>query len=215
MIWFIFLPFLLFAEDTFLSSDHIAYKDEFLSLSGHVSIKHDLGVVKADVAEVTGLNKTSFLKALVKSNVEFFFKEDRLVADELILDSANGEVMAKGPTKLFGSKENFSLTCDGIAFFEKKDMKLKFTSNLTPILFSKGETKISSKKAYLTFENDEPTSITFDDGVDLSNGSIHGFAEKLVYNLKDQSLQGVGKVSFQLQSDETVNLLELWKKKTS
>jgi hypothetical protein len=215
MIWFLLLPFLLFAEDTFLSSDHIAYKDEYLSLTGHVSIKHDLGVVKADEAEVTGLNKTSFLKALVKSNVEFFFKEDRLIAEELLLDSTNGEVMAKGPTKLFGSKENFSLTCDGLTHFEKKDMKLKFTSNLAPILFSKGETKISSRKAYLTFENDEPSFITFDDGVDLSNGTIHGFAEKLVYDLKDQSLRGVGKVSFHLNSDETLNLLDLWKKKSS
>ncbi len=215
MIFFLLAPFVSLASDTFLSSDQISYKDKNLSLHGHVSIKHPLGIVTADEAEVSGLTESSFLQAILKSNVEFLFKEDRLVASELLLDSTKEEIVAKGPTTLYGSKENFSLTCDGETQFEKSSMKLTFTSKLLPISFSKGETLIHAKSAYLTFENDEPQTLVFTEGVDITNGSIKGNAGTLVYELKDHSLHGIGKVSFVLESDETVNLLDLWKKKPS
>ena len=215
MILFILAPFFLFASDTFLSSDEIAYKNENLALHGHVSIKHPLGTVTADEAEVSGLTESSFLQAMLKSNVEFFFKEDRLACNELLLDNTNEKVVATGPTKLFGSKENFSLTCDGTTEFEKETNKLTFKSKFLPIIFTKGETSIEAKSAFLTFENDEPKTLVFDQGVDLSNGSIKGNAETLVYELKDHSLHGVGKVSFVLESNDAEQLLELWKKKSS
>ncbi len=215
MIFLFFIPLILNAESTFLSSDQIAYKDENLSLHGHVSIKHPLGTATADEAEVSGLTGSTFLQAMLKSNVEFFFKEDRLIAKELVLDNEKGEVTAKGPTTLFGKSENFSLTCDGTAHFEKENNLLTFSSETSPISFTKGATHIHAKSAFLTFENDEPKTLTFNDGVDLSNGTITGSAEKLIYELKTHSLQGVGKVSFTLDSNETGNLLELWKKKSS
>jgi hypothetical protein len=215
MMLFLLAPLAIFASDTFLSSDQISYKDKNLSLHGHVSIKHPLGIVTADEAEVSGLTESSFLQALLKSNVEFLFKEDRLVANELLLDSTKEEIVATGPTTLYGSKENFSLSCDGETQFEKASMKLTFTSKVLPISFSKGETLIHAKSAYLTFENDEPHTLVFTEGVDISNGSIKGNAGTLVYELKDHSLHGMGKVSFVLESNETVNLLDLWKKKPS
>ncbi len=215
MIYLLLFPLFIFAADTFLSSDQISYKNENLTLQGHVSMKHTLGTVTADEAEVSGLTESSFLKAMLKSNVEFFFKEDRLTCNELLLDGTTDKVVANGPTTLLGSKENFSLTCDGTTEFEKEANKLTFTSKFLPIVFTKGETHIEAKSAYLTFEENEPTTLVFDQGVDLANGTIKGNAETLVYELKDHSLHGVGKVSFILESSETGNLLELWKKKSS
>ena len=215
MIFIFLIPFILNAEGAFLSSDEIAYKDENLSLRGHVSIRHPLGRATADEALISGLTDSTFLQAMLKSNVEFFFKEDRLIARELTLDNEKGEVTAKGPATLFGKAENFSLTCDGTAQFEKETNTLTFNSEILPISFIKGETHIQAKSAFLTFENDEPKTLTFNEGVDLSNGTITGTAEKLVFELKDHSLKGIGKVSFTLDSTETGNLLELWKTKSS
>ncbi len=215
MIYLLLFPISLFAADTFLTSDEISYHEENLSLKGHVSIQHALGIVTADEAEVSGLTESSFLQAMLKSNVEFFFKEDRLCANELLIDSANNQMVTNGPATLFGKAENFSLTCDGTTQFDKSTSKLTFTSKVLPISFTKGETLIHAKSAFLTFENDEPATLVFDQGVDLTNGSIQGKADTLVYELKDRSLRGIGKVSFVLQSEETGNLLELWKKKSS
>ncbi len=215
MIFLVLAPFLLFAGETFLTSDEISYHEENLSLRGHVSIKHQLGTVTADEAEVTGLTESSFLQAMLKTNVEFFFKEDRLCANELLINSKTNQMTTSGPATLFGKAENFSLTCDGTTQFEKSTNRLTFTSKILPIIFSKDETLIHATSAFLTFENDEPTTLVFDQGVDLTNGTIKGTAKTLIYKLKDHSLHGVGKVSFVLQSDETGNLLELWKKKSS
>jgi hypothetical protein len=214
MIYLLLFPIVLFSNETFFSSDKLAYHKQNLSLEGNVSIKHPLGIVKADSAEVSGLTESSFLKAMLKNNVEFFFREDRLCASELLIDSENNQISTSGGATLFGKSENFSLSCDGTTKFEKSSNKLTFTSKFLPILFSKGDTLISAKSAFLTFELDEPTTLVFDQGVDLSNGNIKGMAETLVYTLKDHSLKGIGKVSFILQDDETGNLLELWKKKS-
>ena len=215
MIYWLLFPLLLFATEAFLTSDQISYHDQNLSLQGHVSIKHALGIATADEAEVSGITESSFLKAMLKNNVEFFFKEDKLCANELVIDSVNNQMTTNGPATLFGKSENFSLSCDGTTKFEKSTNKLTFTSKLLPILFTKGETLIRANSAFLTFENDVPATLVFDQGVDLVNGNIKGNADILVYELKDHSLHGVGKVSFILQSDETGNLLELWKKKSS
>jgi hypothetical protein len=212
MIFLFFIPFCLFATDTFFSSDQITYKDEHLALKGHVSIKHDLGIVHSDEAEVLGITESSFMKAILKKNVEFFFKEDRLVANELLLNNKNGEIIATGPATLFGASENFSLTCDGQAQFEKESNKLTFQSKILPISFSKGTTHIEAKSAFLTFENGSPSSLVFDEGVDLMSGGISASAKTLIYNLKDHSLKGIGKVSFNLSESESGNLIELWKK---
>lgn len=215
MIYFLLLPLSLIATETFFSSDQVSYTDQNLSLEGHVSINHPLGIVTADQAEISELTESSFLTAILKSNVEFFFKEDRLTAQEVILNNATNQVLAKGPTTLSGTKDNFSLMCDGSAQFEKASMCLTFCSNFLPVSFSKGETLIESKSAFLTFENNEPATLVFKEDVHLTNGSIKGVADHLVYNLKEGSLQGLGKVSFVLQRDETDKLLELWKKKSS
>ncbi len=211
MIFLFFIPFYL-ASEAFFSSDQITYKEEHLALKGHVSIKHDLGIVHSDEAEVSGITESSFLKAIFKQNVEFFFKEDRLIATELLLNNTSGEIIAVGPTTLFGASENFSLTCDGQAQFEKESNKLTFQSKILPISFSKGTTHIHAKSAFLTFENGAPSSLVFDEGVDLMNEGIRASAKTLVYNLKDHSLKGIGKVSFNLSDTESGNLLELWKK---
>ncbi|MBM3193550.1 MAG: hypothetical protein FJZ59_04890 [Chlamydiae bacterium] len=211
MIFFL-IPFLVEASDAFFSSDQISYKEEQLSLEGHVTIQHDLGIVHADEAEVSGLTSTSFTQAILKKNVEFFFKEDRLLAAQLLLDNKNGEIVAKGPTALLGAFENFSLNCDGEAKIEKESNKLTFQSKVLPITFSKGSTQIEAKSAFLTFENGAFSSLVFDGGVDLSNGGIKASAKTLVYDLKDHSLKGIGKVSFNLNGAESGNLLELWKK---
>ena len=215
MIYLLLFPLFLFSKETFMSSDLITYNDQNLELKGHVSIKHALGIVTADEAEVSGLTESSFLQAVLKNNVEFFFKEDRLCASVLLIDSTNNQMLTSGPTTLFGKSENFSLSCDGTNKFEKATSRLTFTRKILPIILTKGATLIHAKSAFLTFENDEPATLVFDEGVDLTNGSIKGNAKALVYELKDHSLHGIGKVSFVLQSDETGNLLELWKKKSS
>lgn len=206
------IPCFLCASDAFFSSDQISYKEEHLSLKGHVTINHDLGIVHADEAEVLGATSASFIEAILKKNVEFFFKEDRLLARELVLNNKNGEIIAKGPSSLLGAFENFSLTCDGEAKIEKDKNRLTFQSKILPITFSKGTTHIEAKSAFVTFENKALSSLVFDEGVDLTNGGIKAHAETLIYDFKDQSLKGVGKVSFNLNSTESGNLLELWKK---
>ncbi len=72
---------------------------------------------------------------------------------------------------------------------------------------NKSNTHIQSKTASLLLKKNP--SFIFENGVNLTNSSIQCTTDNLVYDIKDGSLKGVGKVVFTLQSDD------VWKKKTS
>ncbi|MBM3184005.1 MAG: hypothetical protein FJZ64_01705, partial [Chlamydiae bacterium] len=201
MNWFFLLPCILFASDSFFSSDHIAYKDRSIALKGHISIEHPLGKIRADEGEILDIDETSFTKAILKSNIEFFFKEDLLTASELIWDRTTNQVTAKGPIALVGTEKEFLLACDGIAEFTLESKKLIFTANHLPISFDKGDLHIRSQSTSLLFENNEPSAILFENDVHLINDTVHCSAQSLIYSIKESSLKGVGKVIFTLQSE--------------
>src|SRR3990167_4430150 len=199
---FLLFPLSLLATELFFASDHIAYKNHNIFLKGHVLIEHPLGKIKADEGEIFEITESSFVQAILKSNIEFFFKEDLLTASELIWDRITNQITAKGPITLVGTQKDFLLACDGIATFTKETNQLLFTSKEVPISFDKGEIHIRSQSTSLIFENDEPSLILFENNVHLINGTVHCSAPSLLYSIKEGALKGIGKVTFTLQSED-------------
>ena len=198
LIYFL-LPIILFGEEIALSSDTISYKGKTLLLQGNVSVKHPMATVKADLAEIIDVTKTSFLQAILRSNVELLFQEDRLIAEEIVIDPLSNKISTKGPAKFFATKQHFHLSCDGSTVFNKTAMNLSFKRGAFPITFVKEDITVYATTAQITFENNKPYAIIFDQDVELIKGQTKGRASVLFYRIQDHHIVLTGTKAEQVQ----------------